>query len=309
MMKKRMVLVLMVLGMMLAACGAAGPAGPAEPTAVAVGEAGAETESPIAEPVAMDGAPLTAEAAMNVLWQWTVLRQADSPMPGVVPFAENYTIAFLPDGTAAIQADCNMVGAEYRLGEGGALSIVLGPSTMAFCGEQSSDTQYLNLLSKVVRGAIAPEGLTLATSDGETLGFVDGGMADEPAAKMDVQAMQDLVWQWTGLTETQGEVTSAMEVPTPEKYTIVFQSDGLVAVQADCNQVRGAYGLTESGIAITLGPSTKAFCGEESLDQQFLALLAAVEAAENEGDGLVLKVNGGAEMRFSSGGTAVAPGG
>jgi len=52
-----------------------------------------------------------------------------------------------------------------------------------------------------------------------------------------------------------------------------------VSIKADCNQVGGTYTLDGDKLTITTGPSTLAFCGEASLDQQYLAALASVDGA------------------------------
>ena len=56
-------------------------------------------------------------------------------------------------------------------------------------------------------------------------------------------------------------------------------ANGTVSVQADCNQVAGTYIAQNGNLLINLGPSTMAFCGEQSLDQQFIALIAQVDGA------------------------------
>jgi heat shock protein HslJ len=82
----------------------------------------------------------------------------------------------------------------------------------------------------------------------------------------------DTLWQWESHT-TDGEET--IVVPDPENYTLTLQADGKATIQADCNRVNWTYASAEDRLAFdTLGPSTLAFCGEESLDQQYLALLA-----------------------------------
>jgi heat shock protein HslJ/uncharacterized protein YraI len=309
-MNKRYIFIFMLLlGLVLAACGGAPAATPTPTDALPAASDGETAESPQAEPVPMTGTPLTADAAMGVTWQWTTLRQAGSPMPGVVPFSENYTITFMPDGTASIKADCNQVIAQYTLGTDGDLSIVLGPSTLVACPEGSSDAQYLNLLSKVVSGSLQDGGLMLATSDGEMMGFLPGEASDTTAGSTDMAAMQDIVWQW----QTIDEAGVSTAVPNPENYTLVLQSDGLLSIQADCNQVGGGYGLTNEGIVLNLGASTRVACGPDSLDQRFLAELAAVESAEMLADSLVLTTNTGNKLEFANGGPfildsgAVAP--
>ena len=111
------------------------------------------------------------------------------------------------------------------------------------------------------------------------------------------------VWEWVSVTQkSSGTVTT---VPDPENYTIIFNEDGTFEGQADCNAISGTYSQ-EGGFTITLGPSTMAACGEDSLDQQYLSLLSMVAAGGPDGDGgLALETAGGADrMEFQDGGPA-----
>jgi heat shock protein HslJ len=83
-------------------------------------------------------------------------------------------------------------------------------------------------------------------------------------------------WQWVGLVET--NPTSQSVVPDPENYTLGFSPDGSLNIVADCNMAGGSYALDENSLTIELGPSTMAFCGEQSLDYLYLALLSNVES-------------------------------
>lgn len=111
------------------------------------------------------------------------------------------------------------------------------------------------------------------------------------------------VWEWVSVTQkSSGTVTT---VPEAEKYTITFNEDGTFEGQADCNAISGTYSQ-ESGFTITLGPSTLAYCGEDSIDQQYLSLLSMVAAGGPNGSGgLALETAGGADrMEFQDGGPA-----
>ena len=44
-----------------------------------------------------------------------------------------------------------------------------------------------------------------------------------------------IVWQWTSVTDA-GKTTT---VPDPTKYTIIFNTDGTITGQADCNWFTG----------------------------------------------------------------------
>jgi len=96
----------------------------------------------------------------------------------------------------------------------------------------------------------------------------------------------DISWQWTSLSEN--EPASQSVVPNPEYYTLTLNSDGSMNVQADCNVVNGSFSVKGTSLTITLGPSTLAFCGEESLDLMFTELLNSVESYSIENDQLVL---------------------
>jgi heat shock protein HslJ len=119
-------------------------------------------------------------------------------------------------------------------------------------------------------------------------------------------SIQGIIWQWTSLTnKSTGETTT---VPNPENYTITFNADGTLDGKADCNTFGGTYSQ-ENGLTITLGASTMAFCGEESLDQQYLTLLGSVVAGGPDGAGGLALENAGGEQRmlFANGGAATAP--
>lgn len=169
MMKKILLLsVFAVIALAVAACG---------------GEKATDTPVPTEPPptVAAVGTPGPAAIAsgdiVNIVWQWADLVETMPAAQSVVPDPENYTIVFNPDGTVSIKADCNMVGGAYALA-GNALSIQLGPSTMAFCGEDSSDQQYLGLLGSVGSASLENGRLMLhLRDDAGRMGFNNGGPA------------------------------------------------------------------------------------------------------------------------------------
>ncbi len=111
-------------------------------------------------------------------------------------------------------------------------------------------------------------------------------------------------WQWAQLIET--EPASQSVVPDPENYVLVLNADGSASIKADCNMVIWTYTLEGTSLTFnTLGPSTLAFCGEESSDQQYLGLLGKGGTVSLEGDRLVLELNDNAgRMVFDNGGPA-----
>lgn len=100
----------------------------------------------------------------GAIWQWTCLKENEPASQTVVPKPENYTVTFNQGGGLQIKADCNMVQGGYTL-EGDRISILLGPSTLAACGEQSLDRQFLGLLERVNSYTIKDDQLILYLLD------------------------------------------------------------------------------------------------------------------------------------------------
>ena len=113
----------------------------------------------------------------------------------------------------------------------------------------------------------------------------------------------DINWQWLSVKNKTTNTTTT--VPNPENYTIIFRTDGTFTGKADCNNISGTYS-TASGFTIKLGPSTMAYCGETSMDQQYVQLLSSVAAGGPDGaGGLALETAGGEQrMEFKNGGAA-----
>ena len=108
----------------------------------------------------------------------------------------------------------------------------------------------------------------------------------------------DIQWQWSALIES--EPASQSIVTNPENYTINFNSNGSMNIQADCNMVNGSFSVDGTSLTLVLGPSTLAFCGEESLDLMFNELLSSVESYTLENDQLVLNLeNDSGKMTFN----------
>ena len=123
------------------------------------------------------------------------------------------------------------------------------------------------------------------------------------AAPASTNAIQGVIWQWVSVTDQSTKQTTT--VSNPENYTITFNADYTFAGKADCNNIAGTYSQT-NGFSIKVGPSTMAFCGEKSLDTQYLQLLGSIAAGGPDGQGgLALETAGGAQrMLFKNGGPA-----
>ena len=153
--------------LLFAACAPISPL-PAAPAAAAPA---VSTAAPTATP----GSTIT-----NTLWQWMSVTNKTTKVTTTVMNPENYTLIFQDDGTLSGKADCNNFTGTYS--QEGGLTITLGATTQAACGEGSLDQQHLELLSAVVAGGPDGQGnLALENAGGEKrMLFVNGGAAPAP---------------------------------------------------------------------------------------------------------------------------------
>lgn len=109
-------------------------------------------------------------------------------------------------------------------------------------------------------------------------------------------------WQWASFSDP---AVGPVEIADPENYRLQFAADGTVLIQADCNSGSGIYSADGASISIIVGPMTRAFCGEDSLDTRFLTNLGAVVIWFTQEDDLYfdLKFDSGT-MRFVADTTA-----
>ena len=118
----------------------------------------------------------TGDSILDIVWQWTELTGTAVNPPQTVPNPENYTITFKADGTYSGKADCNRIGGTYSTENGG---LILSPemiTTMAACGPQSLEQDYVRLLGSVVAGG--PDGaggLALESAGGAERMVVQNG--------------------------------------------------------------------------------------------------------------------------------------
>ena len=120
-----------------------------------------------------------ANPIVDIVWQWTSVRNRSTGQATAVPNPPVYTIIFRDDGTLSGQADCNTFTGTYST-QGG-FFITATPDVMAACGGDSLDVQYFELLGDIVAGG--PDGaggLALETAGGEQrMEFANGGAAPQ----------------------------------------------------------------------------------------------------------------------------------
>ncbi len=156
---------------------------PVPSAAPSAGVTPAPTPAPTATPTptpAPTAAPTpTPPAAGLTAGTWTLISisMTNPPFQGVVPADQQgkYTIRFLADGTFAAQADCNVVVGTYMTANPAAatgdLTITPGASSGTACPDGSHADLYVIALTTADTFSISTDGLTIALSDGGSLGF------------------------------------------------------------------------------------------------------------------------------------------
>jgi len=119
-------------------------------------------------------------------------------------------------------------------------------------------------------------------------------------AASDEDQLVDTHWRLAAFSE----VTPAFQgvVPAEEQanYTIDFLANDAFAAKADCNLVAGAYSARRSNLTITPGPTTMAFCGEESYGELYVHMLSRAATYEVRREQLTITLSGGANLTFTA---------
>jgi heat shock protein HslJ len=108
---------------------------------------------------------------------------------------------------------------------------------------------------------------------------------------MDSRRVLNKTWQWE-LTITPVE---KIDVPNPERHTILLTAEGKVQARFDCNRGGGNYEISSG--KLSFGPllSTRMACPPDSLDSQFMKDLQRVTSFFLQDGNLYL------ELPFDSG--------
>jgi heat shock protein HslJ len=122
--------------------------------------------------------------------------------------------------------------------------------------------------------------------------------ASEPEQKPS-SPIEGQVWAWQHTVRVDGTRTTPTE---PDHYTLRLGPDGQLDVRADCNRAGGRYKVEGASLTLPVTHSTMAACPPESLDREFLANLASVNAWRLEENSLHVNLTGGGTMVFTAAG-------
>jgi len=121
------------------------------------------------------------ETILGIQWQWAQLTETEPASQSVVPDPENYVLVLTDDGSAILKADCNTVQWTYTI-EGDTITFnTLGPATLAFCGEDSSDQIFLAKLGMGGTWSVENGRLVLELNENAGMMVFDNGGPAETA--------------------------------------------------------------------------------------------------------------------------------
>jgi heat shock protein HslJ len=77
----------------------------------------------------------------------------------------------------------------------------------------------------------------------------------------------DRTWRLQSIRRVDG---TTVAVPMPDRFTMEFTPNGRLNMRADCNTCSGTYQLNGTELSTGALACTRAFCGSDSLDTEFL---------------------------------------
>jgi len=220
---------------------------------------------------------------VGTVWRWeqTLMNSGDKLAPDN---PNSYMVEFKPDGTVAIQADCNQVGGSYTLDDS-SITIELGPSTLVACPEGSLGDQFVANLS-VAANYFFEEGSL----------FIDL-LVDSGTMRFSAQStgLAGTSWRVTGYNNGQGAVVSSI---IGTELTATFGADGNLTGLAGCNNYTASYQVDGSNMVFGPAAATRKACAQPEgiMDQelQFLTALTTAATYQMRGDFLELRTSAGA---------------
>lgn len=164
------------------------------------------------------------------------------------------------------------------------LSLVLLVA-LAACGGQTPETETQPTVETAVE--TLP---TEAPAIDEPAPPVEEPSETTPLAHTADPALVNKLWFWER-RDPNGGATTAIEVPNPEEYNLIFNDDGTFFAQLDCNRGSGIYATPGDGsLMMELGMTSRAFCPEGSFFNQMLETFPGAAQYRIEEDGAVLAI-------------------
>lgn len=211
-------------------------------------------------------------------WQWqqTQMNNGDLFTPNT---PANYTIQFMADGTAAIQADCNTVQATYTITDN-RVSLAMGPATLMACPDGSMGDQFTRNLSGANSFFFRDDTLFIE------LMFDSGTMSFSPISS----ELAGSSWLVTNYNNGREAVVGLLE---GTELTANFGQDGTLSGTAGCNNYTTSFEASGNTISIGQAAVTMMLCeapaGVMEQEQEFLAALGTAATYQITGNTMQLR--------------------
>nr|WP_321498295.1 META domain-containing protein [uncultured Methanolobus sp.] len=144
----------------------------------------------------------------------------------------------------------------------------------------------LRLTEKVIKTLIILSIITFSISVSACVDKDTGEENEIANTEVSIESISNVTWEWTGTIEE--DAKTPLVVPDPKRYTIKFMEDGTYYILADCNSGSGTFVLENDQLTLNPGPMTLMACGEDSIDNKYLAYLGNVDSVVLEGEQLKL---------------------
>jgi heat shock protein HslJ len=292
--KAALIVTLVMLAALLAACSGNLPRLPALP-----GEPATKAPSPMPPAGKMTVVPTKAPAGPSVAAKAVVT--ATAPMTATAPIAgsiaatttvslegtpwkmvsyldsKGQTIQALPgsevtamfqDGKVAGKDGCNQYAGTYKV-TGNVLTVKLGPSTLMACDPKIMDQAqgYAAALSSSATYQITGKQLQITNG---------GGKVAVTYAVLESTPLAGTTWQATSYNNGKG---GAQSIATGTEITAIFGADGTLSGSGGCNNYSTAYQVITNTIKISPAIATTRMMCPEPVMQQETAYLTALPTA------------------------------
>ena len=137
------------------------------------------------------------------------------------------------------------------------------------------EAAYLKALESVTSYRILGDVLVMQDDSGQEV------------LKFKVSDLVGYVWMWLEFLENNDTIT---QPDIPGNYTLKFHPDGVVNLQADCNNASGSYTVKGSQLDIEIMVTTLAACPPESLSEEYIQLLNDAVAYIRQGEVLFIDI-------------------
>jgi heat shock protein HslJ len=117
------------------------------------------------------------------------------------------------------------------------------------------------------------------------------GCGDEDV--VDPSAVTGVEWRLESLQRADFSVVR----PELGLYTLTLDANGSAHARSDCNLCNGGYTLSGSSFTVNALSCTRAFCGETSLDTEYVRALQAAQSLDQDDDRLTV-LAGGQTLRY-----------